>query len=316
MRGSIYALSVAAARSADCGAGLICDLRLGETVSGSRGILFPAVGGGACVASCNGQSSDYCQSQFPQTPVCNPETGYCVPCVQDSDCTANASQPLSTPSCVDYPNGEPAPWLYPSFATGGGRCGCRATSDCDDGRTCQDPSDAGECVPPCTYVEGVDSCIFSFDSYDLFCNTFTGLCQECLDSYDCTGFGAPICSQGTCVECMNASQCPADRPGCGFGTCGDCNTVADCPADGGFTCATYDESDAHTRCLLPCVAGDDAGLGTVSDAGPPCPAASPFCTTSDQGQSWCSECRYEQGDCADNYNCCGNFCGGYGGLCP
>jgi len=279
---------------------------------------------GACIASCTGAAADYCADQFgTANPVCNPATGFCVPCLQDGDCTANASQPLLRPSCIPFADGGAVVFDQPFVLTGGGQCGCSDTAACDDGLTCADPSGPGECISPCTFSDGIDSCLGQN-----FCNTFAGLCQQCLDDHDCIdvddsitgGFPAPICNAaGNCVECLDASHCPADRPGCGLGVCGFCSSVADCPPDAGFVCAEPVNDDfGHRQCMLPCVAGDDAGLGSVSDAGPACPASLPFCVglAGDAGSA-CGECRgIESGDCnKEDTNCCGTFCAGPNDSC-
>jgi hypothetical protein len=191
--------------SSDCDAGSVCDPRDPFAVF-PQGNLFARQIGGACIASCAGASADYCVTNFGFfNPVCNQATGYCVPCIQDSDCTAGASQPWQTPSCIPFEDGGATSSYFPFVLTGGGQCGCRSTADCDDGLTCENPSDAGECVSPCTLIDGIDSCQPEFGTG--FCNTFTGLCQQCLDDYGCTGiesttggFPTTICSAGNCVQ--------------------------------------------------------------------------------------------------------------------
>ncbi len=189
--------------SADCDAGSVCDSRYPFAVY-LQGNLFSEPFGGACIPSCAGAAADFCSNNFGSAnPVCNPVTGYCVPCTQDSDCTAAATQPWQTPSCIPFEDGGATISYLPFVPTGGGQCGCRSTAACDDGLTCQAPSGPGECVSPCTLIDGIDSCGAQFGGG--FCNTFTGLCQQCLDDYDCTGVmsggsPAPTCSAGNCVE--------------------------------------------------------------------------------------------------------------------
>jgi hypothetical protein len=195
--------------SADCDAGSVCDPRSPFQVF-PQSDPFDRQLGGACIPSCVGGPADYCVANFgpvnpygTANPVCNPATGYCVPCLQDSDCTAGASQPWQTPSCIPFEDGGATSSYLPFVPTGGGQCGCRSTGDCDDGLTCEYPSDAGECISPCTLIDGIDSCQPQFGGG--FCNTFTGLCKQCLDDYGCTGIDAggspePTCGAGHCIE--------------------------------------------------------------------------------------------------------------------
>jgi hypothetical protein len=300
--GSTYGVCGCRATS-DCGPGLLCDPNQGGSWPGSTG---PYIGGGRCVASCATEDAAYCAGMNPDRPVCNPASGFCVHCVADSDCAGDGGPPSSTPACLpDDLDGDVA-------LTGGGLCGCDGTDQCSAGLACRSVPAPGSCVPPCIYDGGFDSCSPGF------CDTFTGFCRQCLDDYDCTGqldpvagaFSAPMCdASGTCAQCSDSSQCPADLPGCTFGACGYCGTSADCPAGGDLICAEIRDNEYEKQCLHACTLGDDAGLGTVSDAGPSCPAALPFCVNSgaDGGGSFCGECRYGANDC-DAGQCCGTFC--------
>jgi hypothetical protein len=248
--------------------------------------------------------------------------------MQDSDCTTNSSQPIAAPSCIPFPNGSfSTNDGSPPLATGGGQCGCASTASCDDGLACYTPSSPGTCQAPCSFVDGLDSCVDQFLTHPEafpgpYCNTFTGACQQCLDDYDCTGtlsgpnaWAAPICdSGGKCVQCIQASDCPGDLPGCAAGVCGFCSVDQDCPS--GFTCSAF-YPNGLLRCLAPCVPGDDAGMGSVSDAGPSCPSALPYCVGSAaavSGKGWCSECRYGGNDCT--LFCCGTYCSSSYNACP
>jgi Cys-rich repeat protein len=321
--------------SADCAIGQVCETRPPYQVSvlASQGNQFF---GGACIASCTGGDAGYCATaRIPGAEVCNSSSGYCVPCLSDSDCTINASQPIETPNCVPYPDGlaPPPESMGSPLATGGGQCGCTSTASCDDGLTCNEFSSPGACQAPCTFVDGVDSCLFFSTA---FCNTFTGLCQQCLRDFDCTNLSSTMnalptttcATDGECVQCTDPSQCPANLPGCstqstdssGYipqGTCGFCGSVADCPADAGLVCARF-KGYSSTQCLSACLPGDDAGMGSLSDAGPPCPASLPYCVQWALAQPdagfWCGECRNDS-DCASGQLCCDNFCRS-NGFCP
>src|SRR5262249_23238141 len=125
----------------------------------------------------------------PPNSVCNPPTGYCVPCSGTSDCYTPPNGPAVTPTCVLYPNGsDPSSGL----PTGGGQCACADTSDCNDGYGCWNAGLSGSCQPPCTIVNGQDSCTpyREYSDYpppvDPFCDTYSGACVQCHDDYGCT----------------------------------------------------------------------------------------------------------------------------------
>lgn len=262
-------------------------------------------------------------------PVCNSATGYCVPCAADSDCTAtqDPSKPWIRPSCVLFADGG-NPNTSPTLNTGGGLCGCSDTSQCNGGYACQNPGYYGTCQPTCNVTNGIDSCTpTSFyngscaNGYTAYCNTYTGQCQSCLDDYDCTGLGCyqPICSDGgTCVGCFTGDDCLVtnvfNNTTCLAGNCTNygCTDNSQCPTDGGYTCTT--DPTGNANCIITCVLGDDAGLGTVSDAGNPCPTGTPFCVpnpyASDPTLGTCGNClsAYDTTNC--NADACG-ACGGY-----
>jgi Cys-rich repeat protein len=189
------------------------------------------------------------------------------------------------------------------------------------------------CQPTCTYVNGIDSCTpknpyyyYCNDNYTPppFCNTYTGQCQQCLDDYDCTGRNCdqPVCNNGTCVQCLVDADCDVNPNGypfcvnnvctqcktgddclnfpnnsCYYGYCNSyCNDSSNCPTDGGYVCETT--PTYSNACLIECVMGDDAGMGTVSDAGNPCPANAALCVPNSFSST--------QGDCAPNFPCDSN----------
>jgi hypothetical protein len=157
----------------------------------------------------------------------------------------------------------------------------------------------------------------------LLCNTFTGLCQQCLDDYDCIGpCGRPTCNNGMCINCYGDSDCDAGGY-CIDGICGQCRTGDDCVSFPNYACnTTYpslpdaygsqciractDNSQCPTgggrqclpspyggdECVVPCVMADDAG--GVSDAGNLCPSVEPLCVANANGSgvsaSVCSQC--------------------------
>jgi hypothetical protein len=251
------------------------------------------------------------------------------------------NEPVVAPSCVLYPNG-----LDPSSGepTGGGECGCSATSQCNDGYACWNAGIGGSCQPPCTIVNGADSCnpyrqyYYYSPPTDPFCNTWTGACVQCLDNWGCTnvvetyidglyaypGFPASTCSpNGTCVGCVSAADCPTTEPNCTEGFCGFCSKNADCYEDAGFTCMQFNGGAYAGTCLITGCVGDSNEVAT--DAGTLCPAGLPYCPETEICSSTCTfpticaSCRPDYyppnyqywGDCSNlptgaYYGYCGN----------
>jgi hypothetical protein len=321
--------------STDCATGSVCEPRSPDSVYyNSNGMYLQ---GGLCIQSCAGAAANYCSSTgIYLAATCNQTTGYCVECATDNDCT---NSPKDSPGYLEYPNCILLPDGGSNPVTGGGVCGCTSTSSCSNGLTCADNQGGSQCQPACT-LTGVNAFCGNFGQ-EGFCDTWTGLCQQCLADYDCTGVmnsfyngqSNPSCltltaaPDGTgagsmlCGQCADFTGCPADLPGCvpsvnsysyaPPGTCGFCNSAADCPPDAGtsFTCDFFQPGFA-TQCLAPCVS-DGLGTGGVSDAGQACPTALPFCvqaqTAADAGY-FCSECR-DSTDCTGTKTSCnGNFC--------
>jgi hypothetical protein len=351
--------------SSQCANGYVCEVRAPYgVVSAPQSDPPGGVVGGACIPSC--ATSADCTVSFPGTEnvVCDTASGFCVPCVSDQDCTANAdpNQPYVAPKCVPFDGGyvapvnAPNPYVGPPFNPGGGRCGCSDTSQCNGGYTCTPtsrgfylpPALPGVCGPPCTYQNGVDSCylaglyVYPYPSEpipfsgtnQLYCNTFTGACQQCLDDYDCSGSTtAPFCTDsGACIGCRNADDCatsPFPYNSCHSQYCGNyCLDSSECPTDGGYSCVLAPStgspgySFSTYQCLISCAMGDDAGLGSVSDAGNPCPTAAPLCasywSSPDPTVGVCAQCLGPQDttDCGSQGMSCGylmseqDFCQG------
>jgi hypothetical protein len=337
----------------DCGMFEVCETRYPFTVSvNNSGGAFT---GGTCIASCSRvggtdcstagiQPSQYSSNGYLQLDnVCNFATGYCVSCAQNSDCVGpydSATGPAITPACVTFANGiDPSSGL----PTGGGDCACTDTSQCNDGYACWYPGLNGACQPPCTLVDGIDSCFpqtyyQSTPPADPFCNTQTGACVACLDNYGCTNqmtyyvnnnyigvqFAAPTCnSSGQCYGCNSDADCPASQPNCTDGFCGFCMSNADCQQDAGFQFQCIDfytyNGNVGGDCLVKCTALAD---GTPSDAGNACPSGLPYCAQTyiynNNGETIldiCASCRPNvyPSDCGDYPNYCAQngVCGSY-----
>jgi hypothetical protein len=333
---------------ADCGQFQICETRYPYTVSVSNDT--GSYTGGTCIASCAVVGGTDCSTAGIQTSqyssqldnICNFQSGYCVSCAQDSDCVGpydSPTGPVITPSCVQFENGiDPTSGL----PTGGGDCACTETSQCNDGYACWNPGLGGLCQPPCTLVNSVDSCFpqtyyQSTPPTDPFCNTETGACVQCLDTYGCTNvqtevvngnyigvaFPASTCSAGgQCFGCSTEADCPVTQPNCTDNYCGFCMQNSDCQTDGGyqFQCIGFYNYNGNVGgdCLVKCIANSD---GTPSDAGNACPPGLPYCATtyvySNNGETTfqiCASCRPNYyGDCGNYPNYCmqNGVCGSY-----
>jgi Cys-rich repeat protein len=333
---------------ADCGTGELCETRYPYTVSVNNS--SGTVTGGTCIASCAVTGGTDCSTAGIRTSqysnqldnICNYQTGYCVSCAQDNDCTgggyASANGPVITPSCVLFANSiDPVSGL----PTGGGDCGCTDTSQCNDGYACWDPGLNGVCQPPCTITNGLDSCFpqtyyASTPPPDPFCDTYTGACVQCLDNYGCTnqhvdvingnyiGFYLPAttCSStGQCYGCNTAADCPATQPNCTDSYCGFCMSNADCDTSTyNFQCIDFYNYSGNVggNCLVKCTA---LGDGTPSDAGNACPPGLPYCAytytyTNNGFNSFyiCAACRPNNStDCGSYPNYCmqNGVCGSY-----
>ena len=317
--------------SSQCVAGFVCEKRYPFTVtvntSGGQYV------GGACIPQCQLVGGTNCATAGigpvpgsffngappPEATACNFDTGYCVACAGDTDCYKSPSSPFITPSCVQFTNG-----IDPSTGegTGGGVCGCSQTNECNDNYACWNPGLSGACQPACTLVNGQDSCnpfreAFDSPPVDPFCDTWTGACVQCLDSYGCTnitvdqingqflgqGFPAPICtSAGQCVGCNGDSDCPASAPNCTQGFCGYCGNNNDCFADAGFTCVQFNGPNSGGTCEITKCKGDSNQVAT--DAGFPCPSGLPYCAQTEVCGSFsctptsiCAACRPDYNDC-------------------
>jgi hypothetical protein len=316
--------------SSECQPNFVCEARppYDRVVSANDGKTF----GGICIPVCNEQNVTYCRMSGISgagAPVgdlyCNTATGYCVQCRANVDCSGWSA----VPNCLRFDGGfNDVEFGNQPTATGGGICGCVDTQSCLNNQTCGPLVDwAGlECQAACSVSGGPDSCTSGGYAAQAmpFCDSWTGLCRGCLADYSCTGttsswngISTPWCEpdSGVCIQCSDSSGCPGNLPGCSsdpntLGACGVCASPDDCPADSGYLCLRAETSSTVPirQCVIPCVHGDDAGRGTVSDAGLPCPTALPYCVDDGQIQATvCGQCRYGSNDCDSGY-CFGTFC--------
>jgi hypothetical protein len=185
-------------------------------------------------ARCNAQDECICPNDrefcgflcCPVDELCaDPETGACVECFDDSDCSAADCEECSGGECVttctdpEFPlcdgeggcicDADPNSCTGGTFCCADGTCQeCCSDSDCDEAN-CEECS-GGECVTTCT------------DPAFPFCDG-SGNCVECLDDTDCDQPNCEVCFNGTCAVCPNGGTCD------GQGTCED-NTCP--PRDG------------------------------------------------------------------------------------
>ncbi len=162
--------------SGDCGTGKAC---------------YPATH--TCQVACAGPGS--CTNG--DTPICDPDTGACVGCINAQDC--GAARPICDPAH--------------------GQCGqCLANSDC------------GAAAPICNIaVSRCVQCIVD-DQGDAGKCTDGHCVKLCQGNGDCGG-ATPLCrsSDGQCVACLTAKDCPAAAPAClSSGRCAECQADVDC----------------------------------------------------------------------------------------
>ena len=177
---------------------------------------------GCCVPKTGCQSNDDCAAP---TPVCDPASHSCVPCLVDGDCPAGR--------CVDK------------------KCLTACQSD-------------GDCSSPtgrCDTASGV--CVQCLSGSD--CTRTLPLCREsdhtCVECLDNAGCGPnEVCRDGSCEAgptCTTDDQCD---PGmiCEGGTCiTGCRSSRDCPS--GWECIPSGVGDA--RVCAECQQDDDCPAG-------------------------------------------------------
>ena len=245
--------------------------------------------------------------------LCNSSTGACVDCLTAADCPNDANV------CTDR-------------ACNAGTCGqVNNTAGCNDGLLCtiNDSCVNGVC-------DGEDACPGQL------CNPSNGACVDCLTATDCpndadvctdricnagacgqvnntancndgslctindscldgTCGGEDACpgqlcnpSNGACVECLSAGDCPDDSSvctdrACDAGTCGHVNNTATC--NDGSLCTVNDS------CLDGTCGGEDACPGGLCN---PSNGACVECLTS-------GDCTADSNPCTDTV-CSNGFC--------
>ena len=225
----------------DCGKGKLCQA-------------------GVCKAQPGCATSTDCVD--PKLPVCDAEQHACVQCLQGADCADPA-----TPIC-DGSHHCVAPSLChantdcnkptPVCQTASGNCvGCLADSDCPQGFGCS-------AQLTCT-LQGAGTCKTDSD------------CAGNPSAPHCKGSGV-VGQPGTCVQCVDTTQCPAGSACAGDNTCG----VKGCTADAGCQAPTprCDLVDTPHACVA-CLADADCQSGGLCQTDHSCKAYSGPCRNDD-----------------------------------
>jgi hypothetical protein len=202
-----------------------------------------ASGGGYACQGCNASS---CGGR-PATPVCDADTGRCVACMDDNDCSGNPKAPfcvnnacvsceaastvpaLTDLRCALKSGGEPACIRTGAQKGECGACDPGGSRGCNQNQLCCESSGTAACIAntllKCTACTGgacnpllANSCsnrgcrcgtgaACSGTGGAQFC--VGGACQECRSDADCTTAAEPLCEGGLCVRCDQASSANA-----------------------------------------------------------------------------------------------------------
>ncbi|HEX9578364.1 MAG TPA: hypothetical protein VF993_11470, partial [Myxococcales bacterium] len=222
--------------SRDCGAGKICQNQTCKALPGCS-------------------SSTDC---IPPTPVCDVQQHACVECLDSTDC-----HNLSAPNCD-------------------------ATHHCTSTLQCTADLDCAKPTPKCLVSSGrCVACLASADcAAPLVCDPAQNICVQpaataCTTDQDCaSNLGAPHCkpgaSGGTCVACLDSTQCSAGQICTATNTC----VVKTCAAD--TDCAApaprCDLVDSPHVCVA-CLSSTDCPNGGTCQPDHTCKAPAPGCST-------------------------------------
>jgi hypothetical protein len=177
-----------------------------------------------------------------KTPACNSETGACVECVANSQCTKDPGKGFCVQNaCVgcDDPGARASSTgsVDGGVSDGGARdSGTSVTAACVGGAVCM-PSNSG--------------------------NSKAGQCVGCRSDSDCTAATAPICDTAkafTCGACFSDDQCA--KKGIGPGVC---LYVKDGVFQHDGTCATDAESIYVQNSSSGCASGSGASAAPYCD---------------------------------------------------
>jgi len=221
----------------------------GTGSSSATGTSSGSSSGSSGFPGCVGDGGFDC-SVFSQ--LCNPATGQCVDCFQDSDCAGNPTGSIcdtTSDSCVQCQAATDCPYSNPGCSNE--LCGaCVQNSDCPPNNTCTNNACActgntgcGGDAPQCIISGGTGACGCSANSQcptPDYCSTggfsLNGVClPPCTsDAGACLANSpTPFCdsSSGACVICSSNAQCLDAGLGtvCVAGVgCGNCQIDSDC----------------------------------------------------------------------------------------
>ncbi len=253
-----------------CPSGHICD-----TVNYSSGQCVPpctATGFAACDPD---GFSPYCVTMSG-----SPESGLCVPCLDDSQCTSlGLGNYCTTEGCVS----------------------CLTNADCS--------ADAGTpiCINTCVQCGVPSDCPMGNG-----CNSATNQCGSCTVTSDCTspqactksGVCGSVCVTGQsmagCAPCVLNTDCPSSNPYCELdGICGSTANDGGVPDKGpcGDPCGTNSVCNPASGKCVGCLADSDCAHQ----------AGTPKCDTSSKTCVEClsaTDCAYSAAGCNMGY--CGS----------
>ncbi|MBQ9818214.1 MAG: VCBS repeat-containing protein [Proteobacteria bacterium] len=265
--------------------------------------------------------NDRCSSDIPcVSGVCDPVSGTCVECVQDSDClnpdtpVCDKNAHVCTSACEtdkDCPKGICDNHICRQIA-------CESNADCPSGVCDTAKHLCVECVVDPDCAQGVcdtenNRCVECNADSDCpvgVCNTQKHECKGCTQHSECTDAASPICnlSNGNCEPCKNLpegeNKCPEvskETPVCmsagdKAGQCVECENAGDCTSDVCIDNICKQCDDTH-----PCTGegefceetGSNANMCVVCNDTIPCNGD---LVCSDQGQ--CVECNSDA-ECKD-----------------
>jgi hypothetical protein len=323
----------------------------GATTAGQGG-TGGSGGSGPCVVGdfqCVGDDLFYCSEDgsgfvkvvtCPVSGLCDAETGQCDACAPNSAvckseielsvCSPDGQEvtdtPCSgaTPYCAAGADGDACVECLSAadcleFATECAAAACTATGTCgiaplQSGTPCGPLGEGGTC-------NGSGQCVFC-DPGDTKCDgSVPATCDgagQWVDGNACNG-AAPICSDGACVECVTALECPETTNDClaslcDQNVCGFAPKPASAPcANGAGTCNGSGQCNfcsptskvCNGNALLVC------GSGGAYDPPINCGGGTPYCDPNDPR---CVQC-YVSSQCAPSSNpclapnCAANVCG-------
>ena len=295
----------------DCEDGQSCDPETGQCFHCTpkcAGKLCGADGCGGQCGSClpeelcvDGECQEPAPCAGPEecTPfVCDPVTGKCGKCTDDSQCAGETVCDLADGECVACTNDDHCPPLHQCVDK---ECeplpACGDQGQCPSGMICDlDSSVCVPCTPQCEGKScGPDSC--------------GGMCGLCADTETCSGGVCQggdcsaqecfplICNpeMGECTACEGNNQCGADWL-CDpvSGNCVACVNDGDCPGD--QQCI-----DSNCAPPPPCQSNEDCPDGKKCDTQTGlCGGCAPKCTNKPCGPDGCGgEC----GTCNEGQQC-------------